>query len=250
MKKHVEPMTRQVIITSQAPQILTIMAEVLQCINPNRFMEVGVPLPHQVEEPVKPPSSTSSPSRAKRTWAWALLTIVVVSCGIVYMLYLDGKFDSETTPSDGNGVGSSGWVNKTAAPSSAASPAPSPPPVIITPTLRPSMTPAPAGYTINTPQQITTSPPSSPPKSAVPLTYTGWCSEATPCFECEGQCFSNNDCFGDDLACFIRAGFTNIPGCVGSGIYGVSYCYRMTEPVLTFERECSSTNPCGLCEGT
>lgn len=214
------------------------MAEVLQCMSPNRFMEVGVPLPHQVvEEPVKP--ENSSPARTKRAWAWALLTIVVLTCGIVYVLYLEGKFESPQEP-DGGG---SGWVNETAAPT-VTTPAPSP--SIITPTLRPSMTPAPAGYTVNTPpQQQMTSPPTT---KAAQLTYTGWCSASTPCFECEGQCFSKEDCHGD-LVCFVRAGFTNIPGCAGSGIYGVSYCYQMAKPALTFERECSSTNQCGLCEG-
>ena len=91
----------------------------------------------------------------------------------------------------------------------------------------------------------------APQQQGNPLTYTGWCSEETPCFECQGQCFSNEDCFGN-LVCFIRAGFSNIPSCAGSGIYGVSYCYSPSftqEPMLEHVDECSADTPCTECQG-
>jgi len=47
--------------------------------------------------------------------------------------------------------------------------------------------------------------------------------------ECQGDCDSNSDCFGD-LVCFERSGYEPVPGCVGAGNNGVDYCTAATPP--------------------
>lgn len=204
------------------------LAQVLR--NPLRFMEVGIPLPQQV-------GKSPSPRRNKR-WPWTLLAVVVVSFGIVYLLYLDGRINNTTPPEEG-GDDNNGTTTSTSAPT-------------FVETEPPTMTP-----NIFSTDEDTSAAPSPqtqapvPPALAEPLVYTGWCSPDTPCFECEGQCFVDDDCFGT-LVCFPRIGNTKVPGCLGSGIFGVSYCHDPTTaviPLLVYERECSSDEPCGLCQG-
>jgi len=190
-------------------------------------MQVGVPLPHQV---VKPPTR-----RKRRKWPWTLLSIVVVTFGIVYLLYLEGIIDKKS-PNKNN--------NDTSAPST------TPAPFLMTSS---SNEPSLATTTTTSPAPQTTITTTLPPlwlhpthPNGQPLSYTGWCSRAIPCLECQGQCFTNEDCYGD-LQCFVRMGNAHIPGCVGSGIIGVSYCYR---PRLMYLGDCSQNFACGQCQGT
>jgi hypothetical protein len=50
--------------------------------------------------------------------------------------------------------------------------------------------------------------------------------------ECEGSCCNDDECyfdkFGDDkrLTCFRRKGAESVPGCLGNGVSGASYCIR------------------------
>ena len=44
---------------------------------------------------------------------------------------------------------------------------------------------------------------------------------------CEGECDNDAQCKGD-LKCFLRTGFTPVPGCSGTGIEDWDYCYDAT----------------------
>lgn len=47
---------------------------------------------------------------------------------------------------------------------------------------------------------------------------------------CEGDCDTDNDCV-DDLICYLRDEFDNVPGCSGSGSINVDYC--IIDPTIT-----------------
>lgn len=48
--------------------------------------------------------------------------------------------------------------------------------------------------------------------------------ESYPLQRCQGQCDSDTDC-ADTLKCFQRAGTQTVPGCIGTGVSGMAYCY-------------------------
>ena len=127
----------------------------------------------------------------------------------------------------------------TPAPTPLATPLPTPPP---TPSPTPSPTPAP------------TLPPSNDP----PLDYIGDCSSSSPCGICQGDCDGDSQC-GSGLKCFLRSGTESVPGCSGLGVSGKDYCYSdapptpspppSNDPALEYIGDCSSSSPCGLCQG-
>ena len=43
---------------------------------------------------------------------------------------------------------------------------------------------------------------------------------------CEGDCDNNSECAGD-LYCFQRSANEVVPGCVGAGVRGKDYCYKL-----------------------
>ena len=43
--------------------------------------------------------------------------------------------------------------------------------------------------------------------------------------ECEGDCDQDDDC-ASGLKCFQRSGLTPVPGCLGSGVRDIDYCYN------------------------
>lgn len=215
---------------------------------PHRFMQVnGEPLPQVLKQP--------TPPRESRKWPWTLLGIVVVTCGIVFMLYLDGHVGANndlSSPNNNNATGTTTTTgskqNETNAPTTTPqqhNDTTSSSSTNDVPSLAPMTQP-----TIASPQP-TFSPTVSllPTKNLPQLIYAGWCSELTPCWACQGSCFQDVHCH-DGLACWQRAGFTTIPGCSGAGIFGVNYCYKpIEEPLLEYVRECSPEEPCGMCQG-
>ena len=95
----------------------------------------------------------------------------------------------------------------------------------------------------------TPAPTTQPPVSTLPqLTYTGWCSEEIPCFACQGECTLDDHC-APGLACFPRDGWTPIPGCSGSGISDLNYCFVPSNPILVHLGDCPEEDPCELCQG-
>ncbi|KAI2511401.1 Glucose Sorbosone dehydrogenase [Fragilaria crotonensis] len=76
------------------------------------------------------------------------------------------------------------------------------------------------------------------------------CSSSRPCGRCEGDCDTDADCMGD-LVCFDKGGRNKpVPGCSGIDASLTDWCTiasapRLKEPV----RDCSSSSPCGRCEG-
>ena len=50
------------------------------------------------------------------------------------------------------------------------------------------------------------------------------CTDDNPCNLCEGDCDNNDHC-APGLECFQRWGYAPIPGCIGTGIAGIDYCY-------------------------
>ncbi|KAL3776756.1 hypothetical protein HJC23_013934 [Cyclotella cryptica] len=110
--------------------------------------------------------------------------------------------------------------------------------------------------TINPTKPPVTESPSYRPTDAGPQYLDdATCSSSSPCDECFGSCSSDEDC-AQDLLCFKRLYWDNVPGCEGPGRQGQSYCYNpfadgLTKDVLltTKDMKCGNNNPCGKCEG-
>eukprot|EP00541_Cyclophora_tenuis_P002327 CAMPEP_0116544916 /NCGR_PEP_ID=MMETSP0397-20121206/2377_1 /TAXON_ID=216820 /ORGANISM="Cyclophora tenuis, Strain ECT3854" /LENGTH=99 /DNA_ID=CAMNT_0004069169 /DNA_START=318 /DNA_END=614 /DNA_ORIENTATION=- len=56
------------------------------------------------------------------------------------------------------------------------------------------------------------------------LDFVRECTTSEPCSLCQGDCDGNSQC-GPGLKCYQRNGFETVPGCSGSGSFGVDYCY-------------------------
>lgn len=89
-------------------------------------------------------------------------------------------------------------------------------------------------------------------------------------FQLTGDCDTDDDCL-DNLTCFLRESFEEVPGCFGSGVEGTDYCVETVggdmghspdviptpaetipateENVLTAIAG-STTLPLGRCQGT
>ena len=64
-----------------------------------------------------------------------------------------------------------------------------------------------------------------PPKAVLVLNgLAGNPSKNYPLKECQGDCSSDLDCYGD-LQCMVRSDIEPVPGCTGSGLPGYSYCF-------------------------
>lgn len=86
------------------------------------------------------------------------------------------------------------------------------------------------------------------------------CTRNTPCTACVGHCDGHNECEGD-LKCKYRSvynPFDAIPGCIGRGRRGSSYCYKPDAPFGSDQdviplvrpvRRCLDTSKCAECEG-
>jgi hypothetical protein len=102
-----------------------------------------------------------------------------------------------------------------------------------------------------------TAAPTYPPTAGGPIPLDdASCSSSSPCSECLGACSSDSDC-ADDLLCFKRLYWDNIPGCEGPGTQGMSYCYDpyaegLTKDVLLSDKDskCGEDgSKCGKCQG-
>ena len=136
-------------------------------------------------------------------------------------------------------------------PSPTPNPTPSPTP---SPTPNPTPSPSESNPTLLSPIQ-----PSSPSRSdpVLPLLYIGECSSSSPCGECQGDCGYDWHC-AEGLRCFGRGDLEPVPGCSGSGTSGRDYCFKdpslalappSNDPPLEVIGDCSSTSPCGRCQG-
>ena len=108
----------------------------------------------------------------------------------------------------------------------------------------------------------TVNPVSEPPTSSAPTTMlvlsdvVQGCSEVMPCGLCNGGCVDDDGC-EEGLFCFRRIGYDTVPGCLGPGIYALSYCYNpfvfgLTETELLLdEQECDreKDRQCEKCRG-
>ena len=81
------------------------------------------------------------------------------------------------------------------------------------------------------------------------------CTIYTPCESCLGECSDDGEC-DEGLRCFQRMGYDLIPGCLGAGRPGQSYCYNPFANGLTAEDllleediDCDKKDTCNKCEG-
>lgn len=65
------------------------------------------------------------------------------------------------------------------------------------------------------------------------LTYARECTADDPCGACDGDCDEDDHC-AVGLKCFSRpqGSLDFVPGCYGSGIAGMDYCYDATAPIV------------------
>lgn len=115
---------------------------------------------------------------------------------------------------------------------------------------------------------------------STPLSFTCTSDGSGSCGLCQGDCSSDDDC-QEGLLCFSRGEgeVTSVPGCTSGGpdnLPGMDYCYSPFPPSTTtttteatttttttaaleetaytmgnlnFARECTESEPCGVCEG-
>ena len=142
---------------------------------------------------------------------------------------------------------------------SSPTPAPTPLPAPL-PTPAPTLSPTPLPTPLPTPSPTppATPAPTLPPSNDPPLDYIGDCSSSSPCGLCQGDCDGDVHC-ASGLKCFQRSGTEAVPGCSGAGVSGKDYCYSdspptpspppSNDPALEYIGDCSSSSPCGLCQG-
>ena len=93
--------------------------------------------------------------------------------------------------------------------------------------------------------------PPTMPVEELPALSDGACSPESPCGMCVGDCNDDSDCEGT-MECFRRSGNSEnpVPGCSGTGVAGRDYCFVPEDNHLRLRgTQCSSENPCNLCEG-
>ena len=144
-------------------------------------------------------------------------------------------------------------------------------PITPSPVTPAPVTPAPATPVPVTPAPVPPAPGSQAPATQprfpaptvtlapadLPLEYIGECSSDFPCARCQGDCDDDWDCT-EGLRCYVRAHLETIVGCSGGGLSGTDYCFADPSlvasppnngPELEVVPQCSSTSPCGLCQG-
>ena len=92
----------------------------------------------------------------------------------------------------------------------------------------------------------------------------GFCTAATPCGRCNGECDNDSHCAAG-LVCFQRDGHTAVPGCISNGAGDFADYDYCVEPTCVVEATpfvyknlfseaaadgfCTAATPCGTCHG-
>ena len=70
-----------------------------------------------------------------------------------------------------------------------------------------------------------------PPKKNTLVLKDTPCTSFLPCRECEGECTSDDSCYGQ-LKCKKRPDAAAIIGCSGTGVSGKNYCYDESKEIV------------------
>jgi hypothetical protein len=98
--------------------------------------------------------------------------------------------------------------------------------------------------TTTTEAATTTTTTEDPAEPLPELNFVRECTADLPCNACEGDCDDNSQC-AEGLMCFsrVQGSVLFVPGCVGTGIAGMDYCYDPNAPIILPATEAATTSP-------